>query len=232
MTYAATLNKFVANKSNKRSASRMRKNKKASGDGGGFYALSQYRTGFPKKLHMRHKYVDLIVATGTTGATVTQKLACNGMYDPDLTSAGHQPSFFDTLTSIYDHFTVFRSRVHLQIIADGAFRAALYIDDDTTPTTSAAAAAEAPSAARFLISPATTFRPLVMNRSWDAKDYFGGDIFDNDNLTGDAGGNPVELSVFTLLVAAANGTSTVNFTISVEMEFEAVWDELKTPVVS
>jgi len=32
--------------------------------------------------------------------------SCNGIYDPNITGAGHQPSGFDQLMTMYDHFVV------------------------------------------------------------------------------------------------------------------------------
>jgi len=143
-------------------------------------------------------------------------------------AGANQPMYFDNLALIYDHYTVFKSRIRLQVIADVNFRASLYIDDDASAATSAQTAAEQPSAAMFRISPPTTFRPLMLTRSWDAKAYFGGDIFDNDNLQGTVSANPSEISVYTFQIAAADGTSTVAWTLAVEIEFDTVWDELKT----
>lgn len=216
-----------------RPSRRSKKNGKPSAEddeqvAGVFRGIGSFRTGFPKKLRFRHRYVDLLAVTGTTGATVKQQFSCNGMFDPDITNVGHQPMYFDTCTGIYDHYTVFKSRLTIQIVADKAFRASLYVDDDTSTPAGAIQAAEQPSSAMFRVSPATSVRPLVMSRTWDAKQYFGGDIFDNDALQGTSAANPTEQSYYTALLAAADGTSTVVFSIGVELEYEAVWDELVT----
>ena len=46
---------------------------------------------------------------------------CNGLYDPNVTGAGHQPSGFDQLMTMYDHFVVI-----------GAKAIVTFVNNDTT----------------------------------------------------------------------------------------------------
>lgn len=185
-------------------------------------------SGFPQKL------MTTLVYNGTYGGTsaglspVIRQFSCNGMFDPDITGTGHQPMYFDQFMAIYDHYTVFRSHIEMRlVVTSNSSLSVLYIDDDTSTVSLAEQAAEQPSASK-VITPVTMSRPSILRKSWDAKSFFGGDIYDNDNLQGNASANPVEQSYFTFVHGAldtgVNSAVYVNFTI----RYEAVFDELKT----
>lgn len=183
--------------------------------------------GFPKKLRVIHRYADALSIVSASGSVAGQLYKCNGMFDPDTTGGGHQPSYFDNCAAIYDHYTVFRSRITIEVVSDLTSRVALYVDDDTSAATAMTQAMEQPSASSALV-PDTTAKPVRLTKSWSAKAYFGGDIFDNDNLQGTSAADPVEQSQFVILYQTADGSTTSTARINVVLEFEAIWDELKT----
>jgi hypothetical protein len=176
---------------------------------------------------MKHSYADQLTLTSTTGSLQTYQFSCNGMYDPDITSTGHQPLYFDQLTAIYDHYTVFEARIVVEIVTNQVARAVLYIDDDTSTAPNMGTASEQPSATAKLI-PATTVKPIVFTKRWNAKEFFGGNIYDNDDLQGSASANPVEQSYFTLLLKPADPVGDCTYQLRVMIHYLAVWDELKT----
>lgn len=183
--------------------------------------------GFPKKLKFIHKYADFATFSAGAGATSIRQFSCNGLYDPDITSTGHQPSYFDNLTAIYDHYTVFRSTFRVRILpSTNVLQVGLYVEDDVTAVSFAQQAAEQGTGTLGVLAQ-TAVRPLVLTKTWNAKEYFGGDIFDNDNLQGTSSANPTEQSYFTLAVNSFDSL-TFSYNISYEIVYEAVWDELKT----
>lgn len=46
-----------------------------------------------------------------TGLSIGKVFSCNGIYDPDITRIGHQPSGFDQLMSMYDHYVVIGAKI-------------------------------------------------------------------------------------------------------------------------
>lgn len=187
--------------------------------------------GFPKKLKFIHKYAELASFTAGAGTTSTRLFSCNGLFDPDITATGHQPSYFDTLTSIYDHYTVFRSSIRVQVLpSTNSLQVGLYIDDDTTTASFVQQAAEQGTGVLGVLT-SQAARPLVLRRTWNAKEYFGGDIFDNDNLQGTSSANPTEQSYFVLSVNSFDGLAFA-YNVAYEIVYEAVWDELKTMTTS
>jgi hypothetical protein len=157
------------------------------------------------------------------------------MYDPELSLTGSQPLYFDQLAAIYDHYTVFASRIIVEVLnaGSGLGVGVVYVEDDTSIVTSFKQAAEQPSAtlAKTIPSKDAQAKPVVFRKSWDAKSYFGGDIYDNDNLQGNASSNPSEQSYYTVVFSGlASGGSVDEMTAGayVTIEYDAVWDELRT----
>ncbi|AXQ66532.1 MAG: putative capsid protein [Circoviridae sp.] len=46
-----------------------------------------------------------------TGNSIGKVFSCNGIYDPDITRIGHQPSGFDQLMMMYDHYVVIGAKI-------------------------------------------------------------------------------------------------------------------------
>lgn len=181
--------------------------------------------GFPKKLKCVHKYVTSLVASAVA-ATYNHQFSCNGMFDPDITSFGHQPLYFDQLAAVYNHYTVFKSTCIFKIVMTNVpCLVTSYIDDDTSFSVASASAEQ--STATATTHSQLAVRPTVLSRTWVAKQFFGGDIFDNDNLQGSAAANPVEQSYFTLNISSMDGVTFPTFTVLTEVIYEAVWDELR-----
>ncbi len=182
--------------------------------------------GFPKKLKVVHKYVESLAFTAGSASDVRQ-FTCNGLYDPNISGTGHQPLYFDQLSAIYNHYTVFRSWCTYRVVVTSVpCLVSHYIEDDTSVSTGSQSAEM--SSAVVTTHSNLAVKPTLLTRMWNAKEYFGGDIFDNDDLQGSASANPAEQMYFTFNVTAIDGVSTPSYSVLVEIHYEAVWDELKT----
>lgn len=185
--------------------------------------------GFPKKLHVRHRYT----VQNSISSGAPQQFSCNGMYDPGLSLFGGQPLYFDQVAAIYNHYTVFASRCHIEFLNEDqlAVPIALYIAPSTTPATSYLQAREQPGAIQKVCPGVGGAGHVALTLTWNAKDYFGGDVYDNDDLQGSASANPVEQSYFTVFVANL-GAGVIAGRVQVTIEYDAVWDELRTIALS
>lgn len=182
--------------------------------------------GFPKKMWIKHRYNEAVIMTAVTGTTSSYQWSCNGLFDPNTTGAGHQPLYFDQVTPLYDQYFVFSSRLTLEVIPNANCSMAMYIDDETNPALSVQNAAEQETGSFHLV-PATLARPYKITKSWNARDFFGGDVFDNQQLLGTNAANPTEQSYYTLLFQSADGTTTQNLQTFVQIEYVTVWTELR-----
>jgi hypothetical protein len=181
--------------------------------------------GYPKRATIVHKYYERVIRTVTT--TDTYQFSTNGMYDPNITGTGHQPMWFDQTVAIYDQYHVMKSTISYTIVAvNTPTMFTLWIDDDTSTTTDTNAAEQNTSLVKVVL--ATAIRPTVLTKTWNAKDYFGGDILDNTALYGSSAGNPIEQMYFTLGAQSMDGVTTISYTMLVTVTYEAIWDEMKT----
>jgi hypothetical protein len=181
---------------------------------------------------IRHEYVEYVTLTSTAGALASYQFSCNGMFDPNITGTGHQPMYFDNMAAMYDHYTVFRSHLTLEVLPTSAdMKVALYIDDDTSTTATVEAAGEMPTGTSTILSHLTV-RPRVFRLTWDGKKTFGGDLYDNDNLQGNSGANPSEQSYFTLKSRPLDQVTDTSILFKAQIIYEAVWDELVTQALN
>lgn len=205
--------------------------------------VGQYRSGFPKEMFMRHKYMQNFRVTTAAGALGTFQISCNALFDPD--NAGgttHQPYYFDQMASLYNKYCVLASKVTFTINPTTANSCltnlvGAYIEDDITITpTTAVGLAEQPSA-MFRILPGlnTPTNPPdfqvtnLISLKWDAKKAFGGDVIDNPNLTADVSANPTEQQYFTFFCQDGRDTpaGVCAFDVNAIVEYSAQYFELK-----
>lgn len=188
--------------------------------------LSLGPQGFPKKLRFVHKYVESLAFTAGSASDVRQ-FSCNGLYDPNISGTGHQPLYFDQLSAIYNHYTVFKSTcTYLVVLTSTPCLVSHYIEDDTSISTGSQSAEMSTSTVTTHSNLAV--RPTRLTRTWVGKQFFGGNLFDNDQLGGTPSANPVEQMYFTFNVTAIDGVTIPSYSVLVEVLYEAVWDELKT----
>lgn len=194
------------------------------------------KTGFPKELKITHRYTDRLTLTGTAGASISQVYSCNGMYDPDITSTGHQPYYFDQLAAIYNHYTVLASKITVRLVPGSGNTVGsvftMYINDDASVTYSNAdSAAENQTAVWKMLGSGGTSE-VVVSKKWRAQDAFGPGVISDPNLQGTTGANPTEQQTFTIRYNSVDGASTVSCAAIVCVEYQAIWQELKDVAAS
>jgi len=62
--------------------------------------------GFPDRLQTKLRYCDVVTLTPTTGGRSSWAFRMNSLFDPDFTSTGHQPMWFDQLAAVYKAYRV------------------------------------------------------------------------------------------------------------------------------
>lgn len=189
------------------------------------------RQPFPKQLFNTLRYVSQTPLTVTLGSA-RHIFRANGMFDPDQTGSGHQPLYFDTLMAVYQHYTVLRSRIKITPMPESALSTSnlLYVikeDADVTPTVTAYEALEFPYVSSAITPGARGQDQVSISKTWSAVRTFGGNPQSNPDLQGTIASDPTEQSYFTLMVrdpVLGNGI----IDLVVEIEYDVVWDELKT----
>jgi len=72
--------------------------------------------GMPDRMLVSLKYTDNYVFTGSANPN-PQVWRLNSLFKPDFTGAGHQPTFFDQWTALYNQYLVVGTKIDLQIVS-------------------------------------------------------------------------------------------------------------------
>lgn len=196
------------------------------------------RNAFPKMLKNTLKYCEnWPIVTNSSGVGTVQWFV-NGLYDPQAALGGHQPLYFDQLMGIYDHYHVLASRIKVTMNYTDALTSAvysiqtvLYVDDDVTIATSGTSAAERPGAKTAMqvwTGAGGFFQCKPLRTSWSAKAAFGPGTLANDQLQGNVSANPTENQFFVFVVDGGTPFAAHNCSAIAEIEYDTVWNEIKT----
>ena len=92
--------------------------------------------GFPDRLLTKLRYHDgPLIITSTLGGQALYQFRWNSTFDPDFTSAGHQPLYRDTYASLYDQYAVIRATARIvftNTLGGTSFLVGCTTDDDTS----------------------------------------------------------------------------------------------------
>lgn len=191
--------------------------------------------GFPKVMNTTHTFFENVQMTATSGVPAFYRFSANGMFDPNITSVGTQPLFFDQLAVLYDHYTVIGSKITVTFLPNSTpgtpSSVGIYVDDDVTPVTDIALLSELPQSRRRYI-PMNNCNAITLTQKFSTKKTYPGSVLGNEKLSGTAATNPSDQTYYMLWLAAVDGGTTVSCYCQVKIEYIAVWNELKTPTKS
>lgn len=75
----------------------------------------------PAKFAVKQKYTEFInLNAGTAGIPSVYTFRANDVFDPDVTSGGHQPRGHDQMLQFYQHCTVISSKINVAFAPDTA----------------------------------------------------------------------------------------------------------------
>lgn len=191
-----------------------------------------FGVGFPKKAKQTLLYSEIVNLVGTTGGNGNYFFSCNGMYDPNVTGTGHQTLYFDQMAAVYNHYTVIGSKITITPVpftaTSESWIMSLCQNDDAAVTTATPTGQAEIAGSKYMIVPANfSGVPLSLSDNWSAKKTFGGSVLGNDNLQGTSGANPTEVTNWLISIRATDSVSTVSCYVKVEIEYIAIWEELK-----
>lgn len=172
-----------------------------------------------------------IIPSGATG-NGSQQVSCNGLYDPTPAIGGGQPLYFDQIMALYNHYVCTSSKLTVTV-SDAVNRqstVAVYIDDDINQDNNAVSAASRPDA-QSRSGYLAQVGGWTFTKTWNAKEYFGGNPLSKNELSGDASSNPNEQSFYT--IATKDHNTTLNdYYAFIKVEYTCMFDELKTIPIS
>jgi hypothetical protein len=183
---------------------------------------------FPARTFRRHRYGTYISLAGTSGAVASYVFSANGMFDPDITSTGHQPMGFDQLILSYNHYTVVGARLTATFHNNATTtpNACVSVNGSVTPVTVATDLIEVGMNNHTVLGQPTgsdsvkTLEAKVSIKKFEGVD----DPLDVIDLRGSAAANPAEQTYFHVQTWDSNLVTTSTI-VEVIIEFAAVWTE-------
>jgi hypothetical protein len=191
------------------------------------------RNVMPYKMRAKLPYSDIVGLDSGVGTTAVHVFTANGLYDPDITTTGHQPRGFDQYMTLYDHNLVESSRMKAIFgPADVDIIVGICLRDDTT-VAMASEYIEGPNCVSTVLL-SDSNKPAVLSLGCPVKRFFSRkDLEDDTNLYGSASANPTEgvyFHVFTCALDTADNASAIKALC--EIHYNSEFIEPKVPAVS
>jgi len=140
---------------------------------------------------------------------------------------------------LYNHYCVIDSKIRISVNHQlqtnmNPFIWVLKLDDDQSVTSTLPDfVAEHPQAtSQVVVSPAPGVQPVWKTLTFNTKQFFGRSPLSNSELQGTGTSDPTEQSYFFLVADSYGSANQVNITITAEIEYTAIWKELKDPASS
>lgn len=172
-------------------------------------AAAGLRVGFPAERTVALTYADYFAWSGAVGAMGQYQFRLNSAYDPNYTSAGHQPMGFDQWSLFYNHYVVEECeyQVHVASTSGILVNYTTHLSDDPTVPASFTELVELGAASTLWVpaTPAYIFKGRVSF----AKFFNRGSIATDSELRATVSANPTEQCILTLSASATDGSSTV-----------------------
>jgi hypothetical protein len=192
--------------------------------------------GFPPRILTKLRYVDTYSLTSTAGSLAKQLFTVNSMYDPDVTGTGHQPLYYDTFASIYDHYAVVSAHIKITFNSNATTSSVIVggvYDDDTFTSTNVNVLMEQTTGKHlFLPNNAGSLSSKTITLDWNCEKMLGIDPYTSQSYKTAVGSNPSEQSTLLVWAVPADLSSTTTTSVMVEIEFQTLFSELSTQSIS
>jgi len=186
---------------------------------------------FPTRMVGTLRYAETVAVQSSVTPISWCHYSCNSIYDPYRTGAGHQPYGHDTYATIYNQYTVLKSRMKVQFSQNNSvltsFTYGAVIEDDIATTPGYDTWRERPTAKShpLVINAGIEQKPLTLY--WDRNKRFPGqDTY--LQLSAPFGSSPNEEEFFVLIAQSqTSGTNLGTVYVSVEIDYFCEFYELK-----
>lgn len=185
-----------------------------------------------------HRYCEMYIDLnpGTGGTPAFYHFSLNSLYDPNSTGVGHQPLGFDEFANMYDHYTVIGSRIKVMPVnldSTNSQNIALRMVDKTTGTPDMTNIIEQGAGVWTTLGQdgvQTETRPLCLK--CNPSKFFGKNVLGDDRYQGGITSSPADQVFAQIAVQPVSATDTSQVRCTVEIEYVAIWSELKTLTTS
>lgn len=186
---------------------------------------------------MRLQYYEPSSVTSGAGTAGTAVWSANGIFDTNVTGTGGQPMGFDTMMLIYDHYTVVRARctiVARNFSSIYPTQIAISVNSDSTAITSYERLVENGLLTSCSLAPKfSTGYQNQLTIPIDLTSFSGSnDLMDEHDYRGTVAANPVEQTYFHVSCWNPDDTTVVSANFQVLLQYDVIFSEPRTQVIS
>lgn len=171
-------------------------------------------SGIPTRRRVSMRYCEAFALTCTSGVLTSHLWSANSVYDPNVTGTGHQPISYDSMSALYNHYTVVGAKIRFTITDSATShsspgRCGVYLTDAPTPPyVSGASYIEAKKGAYRLITGGQR-GVVTCTGYYSPKQFFNiKDIKDNrDTIGSSISSNPTENAYFLTWYEITDGST-------------------------
>lgn len=191
------------------------------------------RSPISRKLVTKMKYSEGMTINAPSGGVGTYVFRANSLFDPDYTTAGHQPRGFDQLMTLYDHYTVVGCKISVDFVTQsesstGQNICGVALRDDFPPEAYLNGYLEG-SYVQHRLSP-TNQNPVRITYRCNPNKFLGrSNPLSDPELKGSATANPGEVAYWHVFCGSPNESDAGVCTVLVNLEYIAVLHEPKNP---
>lgn len=202
------------------------------------YVAGNWRRPLPYRVRSSSRYCETLVDInpGAAGIAAEYVYAANGLYDPNITGAGHQPIGWDQMIGLYEKGVVLRSKITVTgWNSDASYPQQLmvYMSNSATTSTDQIINIENGNCAYTVIGPyGTTTNGSCLGEvtlSFDAKKWFQkksiADVVAGEELCSQVGNNPTNLCYFHVSAQPLSSSDTGYIRCTVCIDYDVIYFE-------
>lgn len=195
----------------------------------------RWGTSTPQTMTVTLKYAERIVLDAAGGVAATYQFKMNDLFDPNLTSTGHQPAGYDIWTSLYTRWIVTRNSIKvtawptvpIPVVSGQSSDCIVALIPQRTASTSTDVLTNVEQDMSKTMAVGFNSGPRTLSNSCDIAAIAGIDpiaIRNNEYYVGAVGTTPALTPIWNIVVGASNsGINVEPISLLVEMWFQATF---------
>lgn len=190
-----------------------------------------------QKFRFRTRYFDqsVVLDPAAGGTSASYVFTLNGLFDPDITGAGHQPIGFDQLMPLYDHYTVIAAKVKCVFTNNDpavATMCLIRMKDSAVTSTITEDVIENGMCKWATAGPIGSSNVKTLYLGMSTKRFFGKPIMGEKEYTGTIATNPAEQVYLHITSQPVEAHNLISTQVQVLIEYIAILTEPKQLVGS
>jgi hypothetical protein len=185
--------------------------------------------GFPDRLGTYLRYNQIGVAAGAVSPAL-QQYRLNSLYDPDLTGAGHQPSYYDVLSLVYNQYYVRGAQFKIEFVNQTTVGliGVVYYAPEQTSTQTVEQLSESKFAKRFVVGPSTGNNTKTITMPYmTISEIWGQRITESDSdFYSSVTTSPINGVYVAFRLIAADGSTSISCAYRAELVYDSLFKQV------